>query len=176
MLKNKNGFTLMELVVVMFAMTIITVAIAPFIRLNVDSFLDVRKTKFSVQTSRIAFNKIFTELKQNVQNNTDLYYITGNRIRFNHDVLNWVEYRLISYEGNLYVALDRQGWGVDPEPLISGVKSFQITYYDALGSQTTNTSEVQRIMIQLVLQDPGNPPRYPPRQMSLVNQYSITRF
>ncbi len=159
MLKNKNGYTVMELVVVMFAMSVITATIAPFIRLNVDSYIELSENKINLQTARIGFNKMLSELRYL----NDLEGADSDHIKFDaridEEQVNNIHYRLgTDDDGNQGVGR-AQGMSFayeeDYDPLIAGVRTFTITYYDAAGIATTDPNDVHRIRIYMVLQHEG---------------------
>ena len=168
---KKNGYTVMELVVVMFAMSIVTAAIAPLIKVNVDSYMNVTATKFKLQTARICLHKLLTEMRQ-FNGTADLDNIEDDEIEFFDANGNWVEY--IYSEDDEAIGRTNQGYLFSPnhDPLIGGVESFQLTYYDYDGNVTTSISDVHRIKIYMVLKDPDDETK----KIYLVDQICINRF
>ena len=176
MVKQNKGYTIMELVVVMFAMSVITAAIAPFIKVNVDSYLNVTETKFGIQTARISFNKMLSELRLYANNdNIDRAY--SDRIRFTRgssgEVIDY-RYYVEDGEGGIFIA-DETGSLLSPpdyDPLIGGVESFSIDYYDNAGGSAGSISNIWRIEIHMEVKNPYNEDQI----MFFVGQICLNRF
>lgn len=173
MKNNMKGYTLMEVVVVMFAMTIITTAVAPFIRLNVNSYLNVTKSKFGIQTARIAFNKMLSELRMYANGTIDV--LARDHIRFRDEQNNIIDYRYDSDSKGIGVT-DEQwtlfGGTPDYDPFIGGVETLLIQYFDQDGNYTGSVGDIKRIRIIMVIADP----EYPDRKMYLEGQVCLNRY
>ena len=173
MLKNNKGFTIMELVVVMFAMSIVTAAVAPFIRVNVDSYVDVRKSKYSIQTARIAFNKMLSELRF-YANTSSIVRARSTRIGFTTPNGDYIEYVYSSDEKGIGIADSWVSLFMTPtcDPFIGGVENFSISYFDQNGNTTSSIASIHRIRVIMVLQDLDDSSK----QMSFVGQVCLNRF
>ena len=178
MVKKKNGYTIMELVVVMFAMSVVTAAIAPFIKVNVDSYLNVTETKFSIQTARISFNKMLSELRL-YANNDNIDKANSDRIRFTRgsggELIDY-RYYVEDGEGGIFVADDPGTLGglipPDYDPLIGSVENFSIQYFDAAGGAPSSIEDIWRIQINMEVHDPYNDEQ----KMYFVGQICLNRF
>jgi len=170
MSKNIKGYTVMELVVVMFALSVITAAIAPFIRLNVESYIQLGEGKAMVQTARISFAKMLNELRYL----NDLDVMNSDHIRFDAYVdstqKNNIHYRYgTDSEGNKGIARAENvvlAFEEDYDPLIGGVESFSFSYLDNIGGAAGSTSDVHRIKITMVIRHEG-------KRMSLIGQVCV---
>ncbi len=170
MSKNIKGYTVMELVVVMFALSVITAAIAPFIRLNVESYIQLGESKTMLQTARISFTKMLNELRYL----NDLDVINSDHIRFDAYIdstqKNNIHYRYgTDSEGNKGIGRAENvvlAFEEDYDPLIGGVESFSFQYLDNEGSSTGTISRVHRIKITMVISHEG-------KRMSLIGQVCV---
>jgi len=170
MMKNNKGYTIMELVVVMFALSCITATVAPFIRVNVDSYTQISKNKAILQGARIGFNKILNELRYL----NDLNTMSSDHIRFDA-YIDSTQYFNIHYrygtdsEGNKGIGRAEGvviAYEEDYDPLLVGIENFNITYWDVNGNAAGSISDVHRIKVYLVIQHEGT-------RLSLVGQVCV---
>jgi len=140
-LRGNSGFTLMELVVVMVVVGVLSVTIAPFIKVNIDSYIQVRDGKYALQAARIGLNRMIEEMKR-LQTSSDISWGFSNSIQFWIPGVGSVNYRL--HNGNL----ERNN-----RKLLEGVRAFNLTYFKSDGSQKSPPfwwpSDVWRIKIQI---------------------------
>jgi len=144
---SERGFTLMELVVVMVVVGVLSVTIAPFIKVNIDSYIQVRDGKNALQAARIGLNRMVEEMKR-IQTSSDIYWGFSNSIQFNIPDGNGgtlsINYNLDSHN----LELERNN-----RKLLEGVRAFNLTYFRSNGSQKSPPfwwpSDLWRIKIQI---------------------------
>lgn len=163
MLKNEDGFTLLELVVVLIVIGVITSSILPFIRVNLNSYLRVRQGKIAIQQSRIGFNRMINEIKL-IDDPSQIDEWDSDHIRF--DILvdgvpvTNINYRYSSNYGGLVDRGIGVGWWIfEPpyDPMIVGVKSFNFSYLKADGTSAANKIDIWRIEVEMVLGEEDTP-------------------
>ena len=147
-LRKREGFTLIEFVVVTVVTGLIVVTTVPFFKIGVESYLRIRAGKDIQQMGRIGFNRMIAEMKL-IEASLDIDYGYSNSIRFDIPNQNNINY---DFESG---ALAREG-----EILVQGVQSFQLTYFRADGSQKSSgfwyDSDVWRVHIEMEVGDGDN--------------------
>ena len=145
---DRAGFTLVEFVVVAVVTGIIVVSVLPFFRVNIDSYINVRKGKDLHQMARIGFNRLIAEMKL-IENSLDIDYGNSDEIQFDIPNQNDINYKFDSY------VLEREG-----EKLVEGVQSLQFQYFRENGTQKSAgfwwDSDVWRIHVTMVVGDGSN--------------------
>jgi len=136
-----SGYSLMELVIVLVVTGFLVVSITPFFRISIRSYMGTRLGKETLEASRIAFNRMISELKR-IQTLNEIYYGSSTRIEFQYPDENGDEqYTIYDYSsGNRWI--------------IEGVTSFRITYYKSDGNSFTpyyNTENIWRIKVEMTV-------------------------
>ena len=145
--RGEEGFTLTEMAIVLVVTGILITASAPFFRLNVDSYIQVRNGKDIMQSGRIGFNRMIAELHR-IEDPLDIVYASSSSVQF------IVGPDLIVYElyNNYLLRND--------ERFIDQVQGFAIYYYRDDGTLKSTPfsydSNVWRIRIELVVGDENN--------------------
>lgn len=143
--KYQNGMTLIELVVTLAIMGIISFTLTPFFKVQLESYLDIRQGKSAMQSARIGFNRMISEIKR-IDDSLDISYASSTRIDFDipNDGLGFITYE---YDG-LYLRLEREG-----HKLVESVRDFDIKYYRNDGTEKATPfyfdSDVWRIEINI---------------------------
>jgi len=136
-----------EMAIVIVVTGILITAAAPFFRLNVDSYIQVRNGKDIIQSGRIGFNRMMVELHR-IEDPLDISYASSSSIHF------IVGSELIVYElyDNVLLRNDKR--------FIDQVHGFTVYYYrdDGMLKSTpfAYDSNVWRIQIELTVGDETN--------------------
>lgn len=142
---GEAGLTIVEFVVVTVVTGVLVVTVLPFFRVNVDSYINIRKGKDLHQMARIGFNRMMAEMKL-IEGSLEIDYGYSDEIRFDIPTQNNINYELDNY------VLEREG-----EKLIEGVQSLQFRYYREDGTQKSSgfwwDSDVWRIHVTMVVGD-----------------------
>ena len=146
---GKKGFTLMELVVVMVVVGVLSVTIAPFIKVNIDSYIQVRNGKDAMQAARIALNRMIEEIKRIPSPNNFIGgYSTSISFRMSDGVR--ITYKFNSSYGT--ITRRRGGFFSDYIVLLKGVRAFNLTYFGDDGRASSSApSDIRRIKIEINL-------------------------
>jgi len=144
---REKGFTLVEMAIVLVVTGILISASAPFFRMNVDSYIQVRNGKDVLQSARIAFNRMMAEMHR-IENSLNITRGSSSSIRF------WLGLQYVKYE------LDDNYLLRDGERFIDQVQGFTISYYRDDGTLKNTPfwwdSDVWRIQIELIVGDESN--------------------
>lgn len=145
-----SGYSLMELVIVLVVTGFLVVSITPFFRISIRSYMGTRLGKETLEASRIAFNRMISELKR-IQTVNEIYYGSSTRIEFEYPDENGVMQETVyDYSsGNRWIWRDNNS-----NPFIEGVTSFRITYYRSNGNSFTpgvNTENIWRIKVEMTV-------------------------
>jgi prepilin-type N-terminal cleavage/methylation domain-containing protein len=146
---KQNGFTLIELVIVLTLTGILVAAISPFVYTNVDAFIRIRAGKNVLQGARIGLTRMTEELKRA----TNIDYGYSNRIRFDFEKPDGSNESNIEYE---YYD-DEAVLTREDEPLVPLVQDFTIQYWDIndnLINPGWGTAAIQRIEISISVGSP----------------------
>jgi len=155
---REHGFTIMEMVVTMVVMSVIMAAAQPFIKVQVDSFMQSLKAKFALQHVRIGMERVLSELRIADSFNS----VSGNSIDFNNTRPNGrvlLEFDTFSYDGYTEDCLlyTEVGWtGLTRNramPLVGYVDlaNSRFRCYDQNGNVTTTAADVQLVQITITL-------------------------
>ncbi len=161
--KENSGYTLVEMVIVLVVTGILVTALAPVLDINLNSYMTVRAGKESLEASRIAFNRMISEMRR-IQTNNDIIYISRGLL-----TRTWsMEFQYLDENGNY----KRAEYGFSPSNLwiwrdtpdtpssrfIEGVTAFTITCYKSDGTVLSpnllgyiDESQVWRIGITITL-------------------------
>lgn len=156
--KENFGYSLVELVIVLVVMGILVTVLAPALDVNLKSYMTVRAGKESLEASRIAFNRMMSELRR-IETNNDILDIHKGLftkewyIQFNYPDENDID-QTVSYRFNI-----SKLWLLrNNSRFIEGVTNFTITCYKRDGSVLSpnflgyiDESQVWRIRIQVTL-------------------------
>jgi prepilin-type N-terminal cleavage/methylation domain-containing protein len=149
--RSAQGFTLIELVIVLVVSGILIITVTPFFKVNIDSYMRARGGKEMLQSTRIGFNRMISELRR--MQYTNLQSISSSQIKFqgrSADGFQFAQpviYKYSSSDGQVQ-RTDVSGNNVR---LIEGVSVFSVTGYKSDGSTTTSTGSVWRIKIKITL-------------------------
>ncbi len=145
--KKEKGFTLVELTVVIFCISIIAAAIPMVVQMNIESYLQIRSGKHYVQAARIGFRQMTAELRQ-IERSNQIDNGNSSEIQFDLPTESNIEYDYSS----TYQELFRGG-----ERLVFPVNSFRLNFYDdqgnSIGSFSSPREDIWRIEVRLVVGD-----------------------
>ena len=150
----QQGFTIMELVIVLLVTGIILAAVAPVFNTQIRAYLQVRDGKDLLQSSRITLSLLANELA-GIQDSAHLTDGRSNRITF-HTTVNGVNLNNVRYRvsGDM---IFRQATGVAEQPSLYGVRQLNFLYFNDAGVQippnVNSFSNVYRIRITLTTGD-----------------------
>jgi len=144
-LRFEEGFTLIELVVVIVITGILAVTALPFFKVGVDSYIRTRAGKDILQSARIGLNRMMAEMKMiDASQDIDLGY--NSQIQFDLPSTSNITYRFQNGR------LERNG-----KKLVEYVQNFVIRYYKQDGSQRStpfaSVSDVWRIQVEMEVGD-----------------------
>lgn len=144
-LVDERGLTIVEFVIVTVVTGIVMVSVLPFFRVNVDSYVSIRKGKDLQQMARIGFNRMMAEMKL-IESSLDIDYGYSDEIRFDIPTQNNINYELDNY------VLEREG-----EKLVEGVQSLQFRYFRENGTEKGAgfwwDSDVWRVHVTMIVGD-----------------------
>jgi prepilin-type N-terminal cleavage/methylation domain-containing protein len=145
--RTVRGFTAIELVIVILIGGILVLAINPFLRANLQAYMEARAGKEVLQTARIGFNRMISEIRR--MQYTDLDGITSTSITFmgrNADGTPFTADDVFSYDLGT-----KQVWR-NNVCLIKDVTAFSITGYKSDNTTTTwDETLVWRIKISMTV-------------------------
>ena len=152
--KSRRGFTLVELVIVIVVMGIVIVAITPFLRVNLASYIAVQSGKRNMDMARIGFNRMITELKRIQNPNTIEGVLSPTSITFTGTFYksgNWYSRNLnLTWDSNAQTVtrddIDRLS---GPIILVNNVTAFQIEYFDRDNAVAATATDVWRIRLSM---------------------------
>jgi prepilin-type N-terminal cleavage/methylation domain-containing protein len=145
--RRESGMTMIELVIAMVIIGLISVTLIPFFKVSLDSYLKTRLGKNTLQSSRIAFNRMVSELKQ-IPDPLNVWYGSSTQIQF-----------YIPSNGLLSTTYQLDGGNLEREnvKLAESVKSFTLRYYRSNGTQMSVpfafSSDVWRIEVDMSVGD-----------------------
>lgn len=120
--KQESGFTLIELIVSLIVGAILAASITPFMRTSVMSYEASTSITEAYQSSRIAFNRLLSELRM-IPRTSDVTSISSSAITFWDRTPDEIIY---TYSGG---QLLRNGYA-----FVDNVSSFTITPKDSAGN------------------------------------------
>jgi hypothetical protein len=142
-IRSAGGFTIMELVITLVVSAIILTAVLPFFKVSVDSYTNARMGKDILQSARIGWNRMLTEMKA-IVGSTEIDKAYSDQIQFDLPGETNINY----VYNHTYKQLEREG-----EKMIWGVQSFALTYYNKDGNQIstpfTARNDVWRIKVRM---------------------------
>ncbi len=149
---GKNGFSLIELLIVLAILAIVLFPIYQFLRQGAFAWeLGENRTEV-VQNARIGLDKMCDEIKHARQ----IYSIAPSQIRFwwkdlnGDDVADSNEIITFSWSGTSNDDLTRKlDSETQPTPIANYVDDFQLKYFDISGTQTSVLDEIHFITANL---------------------------
>jgi len=164
--KKQQGMTLIELIVVLMASSVLIVATLPFMRTNINSYIQIRNAKDGMSMARIGMNAMVAALRSmsNFERGESDGIVFDTKIGGVYEN-NWQYW----YSDDDETLFKDQGSSLPPltysntSPLIVGVTDFRLRYFDASGTQMSTpvtssaTLNVRRIEVLVSVSDPeGN--------------------
>lgn len=142
-IRSTKGFTIIELVVTMIVAAIIMTAALSFFVVNVDSYTNARMGKDILQSARIGWNRMLSEMKA-IVGSAEIDRGYDDAIQFDLPTETNINYAWDS----TYKQLEREG-----EKMVWGVEEFVIKYYDKEGNEIstpfTSRDDVWRIKVRM---------------------------
>ena len=152
-LKKMHGFTLLEMVVVILALSIMAGLTAPLFSQGLTATRTTADNLQTIEKLRFAAERLAREIRQVNHNGTsyDISSMTTTTLSFN-SVINTGNTVTISYSGSS-VSMSYS------TPSLAGaltdeVSGFSFAYYDAAGVTTVSTTDVAFVEFTLTLQNP----------------------
>jgi prepilin-type N-terminal cleavage/methylation domain-containing protein len=146
-----RGFTMIEMVIALTATAVLIGAVAPFFRVNLKSYMAVRFAKDTLESARIGFNRMVSEMRR-LQDTNDFNSASSTSLDFDYlrvdGTLATVRYYYNSGDGQV-----RRTYGGVTSRLIEGVSDFSFTYYKADGTSFTPgaLTDIWRVKIKTVI-------------------------
>jgi type II secretory pathway pseudopilin PulG len=136
----EKGLSLVEAVIVIAVVGVLITVLLPFFRTNVDSYVTVKTKKDVLQSARIGFNRMMTELKM-LEASLQIDYAYSDQIQFD-----------LVHETNIHYAFENGQLSRNGEKLIDHVQSLVFKYYHENGTEKFtpfwSDSDVWRIEVQ----------------------------
>lgn len=143
-LKNQNGFTLIELVIVIVIVSIMAGVLANVLSQGTESWLTVAPRKDAVQHTRYAMDRMVREIRE--LDSGSITAATATQITFTRD----------SGATNVNFNLNGTGLEYNSSVLTDDVQAFSFTYYDinnaVIAVPVSPFSNVWLIFIDLTVQ------------------------
>lgn len=143
-IKNRNGFSLIELILALFVGTLLIGLTFETVINNVDSYAFQADRRSAMADARQALNRMSHELLR--IESADISNITPTMISFFDEDNNYTDFRLTTNNGNLVVMRGSQ-------ILVDRVSSLTFNYYDETGTSITpdpvNINLVRQIEMSL---------------------------
>jgi prepilin-type N-terminal cleavage/methylation domain-containing protein len=146
-----RGFTMIEMVIALTAAAILVGSVAPFFRVNLKSYMAVRFAKDSLESARIGFNRMVSEMRR-LQEVNDINAATSTSFDFFYlkpdNSLVTVKYSYDNSTGQV-----QRTYGGVKSRLIEGVSDFSFTYYKADGTAFSpgTLTDIWRVKIKTVI-------------------------
>jgi prepilin-type N-terminal cleavage/methylation domain-containing protein len=153
--KNRfsQGFTLIEIVIALLVTGIVILAITPFLRVNLMSYVTVKTGKNRMETARIGFNRMISEMRR-IQGPLNIRFENATTMQF--DAMfsrnGVIETKTITYTfdpaaNEVTRAENPQG----PSTLVNNVSAFQIEYLDKAGNPMTTEADIWRLRVSMTV-------------------------
>jgi prepilin-type N-terminal cleavage/methylation domain-containing protein len=142
-----QGFTMIELVIVLVITGILVMTVNPFFKINIKAYLSARSGKEMLQSSRIGLNRMASELRK--MQLFDLWDIKSQRI----EIVNRKSDGTAA-GGTTVFTYDQNSGQVrrNNVRLMEGVSAFQVVGYQRDGvTTTTDETQVWKIKISLTV-------------------------
>lgn len=144
-MKNKKGFTTVELVLVLAILGVMAFLLSPTMLSALRSYDIIQSRKELVNQGRAAMERMAAEISY-IQSASDVVDVSSSTsFQFEYPDGTPITYSLSG------TSLMR---GADI--LADNISSLTFTYYDGTGATTSTAANVRRIKIGLVLDDPGD--------------------
>ena len=152
--KNKNGFTLIELVITITIMGILSLVASGILIIGTDSFIFICTHSLSTREVQDAFNILHDNIINansnsiNTARNNRFYFINmnGDEVQFQYDRRNgYLRYRVVGQN--------------DWHEILKNIQrnKFSFSYYTSNGSYWNNSEALKRVSIEVTLDLPdGN--------------------
>ena len=146
--QNENGFSLIELTVVIVVTSVFTLTTLPFFKVNINSYLQVKSGKNMIQSARIGFNRMMNEMKQ-IESSIVVNQAFTHGINFDLPGEPGIDYTFS------YGSIKRNN-----VKLIENVQNFELRYYSADGTEKATPfyydSDLWRIHIEITVGESGS--------------------
>lgn len=142
---KKNGFTLVELVLVIALMGILAFALAPALITGVRSYDIVWSRRQVLAEGRVAMDRMVKEIRL-IESSSDVI-ATNSPAEFDFEYPNGTS---IAY------SLDGTDLKRNTDVLASDVTALEFKYFDSTGSETSTEADVRRVQVTLTIDAPGN--------------------
>jgi hypothetical protein len=157
---------MLELIIVGAALSIISLAVHPFIKLTIDSYTNARSAKYALQTARIGMNRMIAEIRE-IQGTDKILTFGSQNLEFINASGEEIEYTY-GYHGEFEdYSIDRRidriwywRWGIipiptRPIPLIPYVNRMEFEYLDEFGNTATVPENIWTVRIDFELEYNG---------------------
>jgi len=148
---REEGFSLMEIVIVIVVVGVISATLIPFLKINISAYLSVRSGKDLIQSTRIGIERMIAEMRT-IPKADDIDFGLPDEIQFDTP-----SYANINYELYSGAIVRSEGLFGTMSKVIVGVKSFNLTYYDEAGNVISPfywpRSDIRRIKIDITVGD-----------------------
>ncbi len=148
---RRQGFTLVELVIVLIVTAILILAITPLIKVNLNAFITVQQGKKDLDMARIGFGRMVSEMKR-IQNANDVLILGTNQVQFEPAFYrndDWYSHVIQYTYDAASQTITRNVMTADmlEYPMVKDVSAFTITYLDKNGAAVTTSKDIWRIRL-----------------------------
>lgn len=138
-MKHKNGFTLVELIIVITIMAVLSVIALPMLHAGFNSYFTQRDLNDADWQGRLALSRMTRDL-QNIPNTGDITTASSTQLTFVDNTNTTVTYTIPVTSTNL----QRNGLN-----LAQGVSALTFGYFDKNGAIAASTSAIRYIAVTL---------------------------
>jgi len=150
-LSAKNGFTLIEFIIVIAILGVIAGLAVPFVIGAIDSWMLSKAERSNIFDARFALNRMVREIRQ-IKDDSSISTFTSTRFVFTDINNNTIEF---AQSGDTLLRIS----GGDSNELADDLRDsggLTFTYLDTDGNTTATAADVRMVRIQVIIESGGS--------------------